>query len=1126
MWAEAALKASTDGGPLSQLPTGTVTFLLSDIEGSTRLWSEHPGVMPEAVSAVYAIFDEAVARHEGVRPVEQGEGDSVVAAFSRASDSLAAAFEVQRALHTKSWADGMELRVRISLHTAEAQLRDAGNYFGIALSRCARIRAIAPGGHTLLSHATHDLVADCLPDGAELLDCGEHRLRDLGRPERIFALVHPELHALEPALLRSLDAVPNNLPGQLSSFVGRERELEELRPALGATRLLTLAGAGGSGKTRLALALASESLEKYPDGVWWIDLAAQADPAMVGDAIAEPIGVRPLPGMTPVQALSGALAQGRTLVVLDNCEHLLEACAEAATAILESCPGVTALATSRAPLGVPGESAWRVPALALPQEPAREPVESLSQYDAVKLFIERAMKARSNFAVTNDNAPAVAQICVDLDGIPLAIELAAARVRMLSIEQIAAGLADRFHLLTGGARSALPRHQTLRASVDWSHDLLSDQERVLFRRLGAFAGGFTLDAAEQVCADDQLDRYAILDLLTALVDKSLVLTVERGPAVRYGMLETVRQYAVQRLEESGEHRALRDRHLKHFAALAGEAEPALGAAGSDRWMTILDHEAPNMASALEHALATDPPAAMRIAVAHAIYWVVRGRMTEAEAAYSAVLVAVPESSALRARALWGRAWNLLHGAGGELAVALAEEALALAEQFGDLSTAARALDVIGAVQIFTDPASAVATVKRGAELARQAGDDWALGTNLLDTALALLMQEREPESMAAFEAAYPVNARIEYGENLCYHWWGTAYFGLNTGDRAHFRAGAERCREMAAELGEPNSWGSATAGLALDDADHGLAEAALEEAREAMAHLVSAGAGLALPFVSGAVAYSQAALGMLDAADETLRSLAAQGPGLTGYDQWTYPVWANVSRLSGDLEKADAHASKALELATFVGSDSSQATAKLAQGRIAAARGEYAAAEAKIHEAIAVAVPRGFRPLLADALAGLALVAAGLESYEEALRLLGASDRALEALDGRTRWKDEQAQLDALRERLESELGPEPYAEGRELSLENAIGWAHRARGQRKRPERGWESLTPTELRVVELVAEGLTNPQIGERMFISRGTVKVHLSHIFAKLGTATRAELAAEATRRGVPTSDSATA
>src|SRR5215211_2449276 len=296
--------------------------------------------------------------------------------------------------------------------------------------------------------------------------------------------------------------------------------------------------------------------------------------------------------------------------------------------------------------------AWRTESFTPHPRSASLPA-AVRHWEAVKLFIDRAKSAVPTFAVTNDNAPAVAQICHRLDGIPLAIELAAARVRMLSIEQIAAGLADRFHLLTGGPRGALPRQQTLRASVDWSHALLSDQERVLFRRLGAFAGGFTLDAAEHVCSDDQLDRYAILDLLTALVDKSLVLTLERGPAVRYGMLETVRQYAVQRLQDSGEHRELRDNHLKHFAALAGEAEPALGAAGSDRWLAILDHEAPNMASALEHALATDPPVAMQIAVAHAIYWALRGRMADAEAAYSAVLVAVTEPSALRARALWG-----------------------------------------------------------------------------------------------------------------------------------------------------------------------------------------------------------------------------------------------------------------------------------------------------------------------------------------------------------------------------------------------------------------------------------------------------------------------------------------
>jgi predicted ATPase len=655
----------------------------------------------------------------------------------------------------------------------------------------------------------------------------------------------------------------------------------------------------------------------------------------VGDSIAGPIGVKPLPGVTSLQAVCGALAQRRALVVLDNCEHLLEACAEAATALLESCPGIDVLATSRAPLGLPGESAWRVPALALPEAPAREPVESLSQYDAVKLFIERAAKVRSNFVITNDNAPAVAQICSDVDGIPLAIELAAARVRMLSLEQIAAGLADRFHLLTGGTRTALPRHQTLRASVDWSHDLLSDEERVLFRRLGVFAGGFTLDSAEEVCADDRLDRYAILDLLTALVDKSLVLTVDRGPAVRYGMLEMVRQYAAERLAQSREDRQLLERHLSHFAAIAGEAEPALAAAGSDRWLTVLDNEAPNMAAALEHGLATDPTVAMQIAVAHAMYWTIRGRVAEAETAYSAVLAAVPEPSALRARALWARAWLQLHGEGGQSAIALAQEAIELAEQFGDLSTVARSLDVIGALGMFVDPVNSTAMLERGAELARETGDDWALGVNLLDIAVALLCQEREAEAMPALERAYEVNTRIEYGENLCYHWWGTGYLGLHTGDRTRLRDGMLRCQERSAELEHPLTWGLATADLALDDAEHGLAEPALGEATECMAQMVATGAGLTLPFVAWSLANIQAALGRLDAAALTLSELEAQTCGeRPTLDQWTYSAWPDVARLQGDLENADRYASKAAELAAHTTNQAILTRAKLTGGDV------------------------------------------------------------------------------------------------------------------------------------------------------------------------------------------------
>ncbi len=335
------------------LPAGTVTFLLSDIEGSTRLWETEPDAMAQAVPAVYSILDEAVSRHAGVRPVEQGEGDSVVAAFPRASDALGAALHAQLALHAQSWPGRIKLGVRIAIHTAEAQLRDEGNYFGVALSRCARLRAIAQGGQTLLSRAAHDLVADRLPDGVELADCGSHRLRDLGRPEHVFALVHRDLPG-ELVGLRSLDALPNNLPDQLTSFVGRTRELGEIRDALKDTRLLTLTGAGGCGKTRLALQAAADSLEQFPDGAWWVDLAPLADPALVGDALAAAVGVRPSLGMTALQVTCAHLATRRALIALDNCEHLLEASADVAEALLEACPGVTVLATSRAPLRAGG----------------------------------------------------------------------------------------------------------------------------------------------------------------------------------------------------------------------------------------------------------------------------------------------------------------------------------------------------------------------------------------------------------------------------------------------------------------------------------------------------------------------------------------------------------------------------------------------------------------------------------------------------------------------------------------------------------------------------------------------------------------------------------------------------
>ena len=659
MWGEPEASAHLGGSGRFQLPAGTVTFLLSDIEGSTRLWEQSPEGMAGAVADTYAILDQAIARHGGVRPLEQGEGDSVVAAFSRASDAVGAALEVQRSLHAHRWPEGVALAMRLALHTADAQLRDEGNYFGVALSRCARLRGIAHGGQTVLSRATHDLVVDRLTDGVELADCGVHRLRDLGRPEHVYALVHPDLPA-QPEPLLSLDAFPNNLPDQLTSFVGRDRELEEIRGALEQTRLLTLTGAGGVGKTRLALQSAADALERFPDGAWWVELAALSEGELIGEELVAAIGVRPLPGMTAVEASCMHLAERRALVVLDNCEHLLDNSAEAAEAVLHACPQVSVLTTSRTPLGVAGESEWRVPSLSLPTpEPNREPLEALGQSDAVRLFIERARKARPNFAVSNDNVPAVAQVCHALDGVPLAIELAAARVRMLSVDQIAAGLTDRFHLLTRGARTALPRHQTLHASVDWSHELLSDDERTLFRRLCVFAGGFTLDSVEEVCAGGGLERVAILDLLSSLVDKSLVVAEEHGPAVRYRLLETIRQYAAERLIAAAEQPALRERHRDAYVALAEQAAPAL--ASRRELLDVLDTEAANLDAALDWALQTDPQRALRLCIALSDWWRLRGLYGAAERGFERALdagdpdasrtgcVPAPRAGALRAR---------------------------------------------------------------------------------------------------------------------------------------------------------------------------------------------------------------------------------------------------------------------------------------------------------------------------------------------------------------------------------------------------------------------------------------------------------------------------------------------
>ncbi len=573
------------------IPTGTVTFLFTDIEGSTRLWEQHPEAMKPVLARHDAILRQAVAANEGY--VVKTTGDGCHAAFQTAACAVAATLSAQQALQAEAWDEIQPhaLRVRMGVHTGEAEAR-AGDYYGSAVNRAARLMSVGYGGQVLVSAATATLLRELLPTGASLLDLGEHRLKDLVAPEHIYQLFHPALPGSFP-VLKSLEAYPNNLPVQLTSFIGRKQEIDQAKRLLASARLVTLTGSGGTGKTRLALHVAAEALTAFPDGVWLIELAPVSDPNSVVHAVAGVLELRGAPGMPVLDLIASYLRSRRLLLILDNCEHLIDACARLADHLLHTCPSLTILASSREALGITGEVSYRVPSLSLPALEGVTP-ENLALSEAAQLYLERAAAANPRFTLTPGNAPAVGQICRRLDGIPLALELAAARSKLLSAEQIASRLDDRFRLLTGGSRTALPRQQTLRAMIDWSYELLSEPERALLRRLSVFAGGWTFEAADAVCAD--LD---VLSLLEQLVNKSLVVMDEIQGQARYHMLETIRQYARERLLEAGEGAGIRDRHFEYFLKLSEAAEPGLRGDQAFEWFDRLAPDLDNFRSAIE-----------------------------------------------------------------------------------------------------------------------------------------------------------------------------------------------------------------------------------------------------------------------------------------------------------------------------------------------------------------------------------------------------------------------------------------------------------------------------------------------------------------------------------------------
>jgi predicted ATPase/class 3 adenylate cyclase/uncharacterized protein HemY len=633
---------------MTELPTGTITFLFTDIEGSTRRWEQHPEAMRHALARHDALLRRAIEGHGG--SVFKTVGDAFCAAFPTTQQAVQAAVAAQQAVQTEPWGEVGALRVRMALHTGTAEERDS-DYFGPPLNRVARLLSTGHGSQILLSGPTTELVRHRLPPGASLRDLGQHRLKDLLRPEQVYQLLHPDLPD-NFAPLKSLDIRPHNLPLQVTSFVGREREMQEVKQLLATTRLLTLTGSGGTGKTRLSLQVAADLLEEKSDGVWLVELAPLTDPPLVPQAVASALAVREEAGQPLLETLVENLKTKQVLLILDNCEHLLSGCAALADRLLRSCPQVQILASSRERLGTAGETAYPLPSLQTP-DPRRLPsVEDLTEFAAVRLFLDRTMAAAPSFRLTHQNAAAVAQVCRRLDGIPLAIELAAARVKVLTVEQIAARLDDRFRLLTVGNRAALPRQQTLRAMIDWSYDLLSEPERMLLRRLAVFTGGWTLEAAEGVGGGDGIDEWEVLDLLTQLVDKSLVPVEEDGGGqARYHLLETVRQYSLDKLRESGEAEVVRAGHMEYFLQLTQAARPNRIGAEQEVWLARLETEHDNLRAALEW-LFTQGRAneAATMVVALVDFWWQRGWIREGRDALARCLAMEEDLEDARLRA--------------------------------------------------------------------------------------------------------------------------------------------------------------------------------------------------------------------------------------------------------------------------------------------------------------------------------------------------------------------------------------------------------------------------------------------------------------------------------------------
>ena len=808
---------------MPQLPTGTVTFMFTDIEGSTRLLQRVGESYPRVLADHNRIVRKGIAAGGGFEI--QTEGDSFFVAFPSVPGALRAAIQAQKALASEAWPDGVEVKVRIGLHTGEGVLSD-GQYVGLDVHRAARIAAAGHGGQVLISDSTRALVEDALPAEVKVLDLGRHRLKDLEKLEHLHQLVIAGLPNEFPPI-RTLAARLTNLPLERSSFVGREREAGEATALLERSRLLTLTGPGGIGKTRLATRIAADQVGRFTDGVYLVDLSPITDPSLMTATIGAALMVREHPGRDMAASLAEHLRDRELLLVLDNLEQVVDAGATV-RGLLDTAPGLTVLATSRVPLHLTGEQEYPVPPLGLPDARDHADPGRLAETEAVHLFIQRAANVRPGLRLTADDAAVVAQIVVRLDGLPLAIELAATQAKVLDPRAILFRLGEKLSLGLTGPTDLPDRQRTLRSTIAWSYDLLAPGPQRLFARLGIFRGGWKLHSAELICGPGL--GLEVFNGLAALVDHSAVRPIEAGNGEsRFTMLETIREYAVERLASSGDLTALQRRHAEHFRDVAEEAEPQLTRQDRVTWLARLEQEVDNLRAALDWAEETgNVETGLRIAAAIWRFWQLRGRLSEGRDRLERLLaMPSPTRDDVRARALGALGGIAYWQNDNAVTRASYEQAVDIARGTGDPKLLAAALFDLSFIPFMEQDADRAETILReGLAAAEQAGD--RLLTADIWTGMSFLEfdQGRPAEGLALRRRAIERYREEGDGWKVAENLTGLAMMSRSAGDvdaaRTHLREGLG----MLSQAKDTMSMSGALNALALVAMDDGLAERA------------------------------------------------------------------------------------------------------------------------------------------------------------------------------------------------------------------------------------------------------------------------------------------------------------